>query len=229
MRDPRPKLICRNVWKLFGDHAARLLAETGGAPELAQIAEAGLVSAVRAVDLEVRESEIFVIMGLSGSGKSTLVRCMSRLVEPTAGEILFDGKNLLSATDAQMIDIRRHRMGMVFQHFALLPHMTVLDNVAFPLEVQGIARPVREERARGMIALVGLSGREDAYPRQLSGGQQQRVGIARSPSEGLRILGGVTYWGDNRKAKRFLGYSPRPLKEGLESTLRHEMTLLGME
>jgi glycine betaine/proline transport system ATP-binding protein len=128
----------------------------------------------------VRAGEIFVIMGLSGSGKSTLVRCLSRLVEPTAGEILFEGRDLLSAGEAEMTRIRRHKMGMVFQHFALLPHLTVLENVAFPLEIQGMARAEREERARRMIALVGLSGREAAFPRQLSGGQQQRVGIARS-------------------------------------------------
>lgn len=149
-------------------------------PTLEQIDAAGLVSAVRDVNLTVHENEIFVIMGLSGSGKSTLVRCLSRLVEPTAGEILFNGENLLTATDKQMIEIRRHHMGMVFQHFALLPHMNVLSNVAFPLEVQGLAREEREKRARQMIDLVGLTGREDAYPRQLSGGQQQRVGIARS-------------------------------------------------
>ena len=136
--------------------------------------------AVRAVDLTVRQGEIFVIMGLSGSGKSTLVRLLSRLIEPTAGEVLFNGQNLLTASEAEMTQIRRHKMGMVFQHFALLPHLTVLENVAFPLEVQGMARPAREVRAAEMIGLVGLSGREGAYPRQLSGGQQQRVGIARS-------------------------------------------------
>jgi glycine betaine/proline transport system ATP-binding protein len=139
-----------------------------------------VIVAVRGVSLEVNEGEIFVIMGLSGSGKSTLVRCMSRLVEPSAGEILFNGSDLLAASPRQMIEIRRHRMGMVFQHFALLPHLSVLGNVGFPLEVQGVPRAARAARAREMIELVGLAGREADYPHQLSGGQQQRVGIARS-------------------------------------------------
>jgi glycine betaine/proline transport system ATP-binding protein len=164
---PRDKLICRNVWKIFG------------ASSVAELA-ADHVPAVRDVSLAVREGENFVIMGLSGSGKSTLVRCMSRLVEPTAGEVIFNGRDLLAASEAEMIDIRRHKMGMVFQHFALLPHLSVLDNVAFPLAIQGVPRERREERAREMIQLVGLGGREAAFPRQLSGGQQQRVGIARS-------------------------------------------------
>ena len=180
MAPPEAKLVCRNIWKLFGHGAQEFLTRHGGNPSLEDIQSAGLVAAARAVDITVGEGEIFVIMGLSGSGKSTLVRCLSRLIEPTAGEILFHGENLLAASDSRMIEIRRHKMGMVFQHFALLPHMTVLANVAFPLEVQGVGRAEREERARKMIALVGLTGREDAYPRQLSGGQQQRVGIARS-------------------------------------------------
>ena len=180
MSPPEAKLVCRNIWKLFGHGVHEFLVSHGGNPTLEQIQAQGLVAAVRDVDLSVNEGEIFVIMGLSGSGKSTLVRCLSRLIEPTAGEILFHGENLLAASEARMIDIRRHKMGMVFQHFALLPHMTVLSNVAFPLEVQGVGRAEREERARQMIALVGLTGREEAYPRQLSGGQQQRVGIARS-------------------------------------------------
>jgi glycine betaine/proline transport system ATP-binding protein len=171
---------CRNVWKLFGRNAEALLRDRQAAPTSEEIATAGLVSAVRAVTLDVHEGEIFVIMGLSGSGKSTLVRCMTRLIEPTAGEILFEGRDLLKANDRELIEIRRHKMGMVFQHFALLPHLTVLDNVAFPLAVQGIARAKREQRAREVIDLVGLKGREQHYPRQLSGGQQQRVGIARS-------------------------------------------------
>jgi glycine betaine/proline transport system ATP-binding protein len=177
---PRDKLICRNVWKLFGAGSPAALATLGANPSLEQCQAAGLVPAVRAVNLEVGEGEIFVIMGLSGSGKSTLVRCMSRLVEPTSGEVIFNGRDLLSASEAEMIELRRHKMGMVFQHFALLPHLSVLDNVAFPLEVQGVDRARREARAREMIQLVGLAGREAAYPRQLSGGQQQRVGIARS-------------------------------------------------
>jgi len=119
-------------------------------------------------------------MGLSGSGKSTLVRCLSRLVEPTAGEIDFDGRDLLKATEAELIEIRRKKMGMVFQQFALLPHLTVLQNTAFPLDVQGVDRATCEARAKEVIELVGLKGREQNYPRELSGGQQQRVGIARS-------------------------------------------------
>lgn len=174
------KLVCRNVWKIFGAGAREALRAGGGKPGIEDLAEAGLVGAVRDVNLEVKSGEIFVIMGLSGSGKSTLVRCLSRLIEPTSGEILFNGENLLAASDARMIEIRRHQMGMVFQHFALLPHLSVLANVAFPLEVQGVERSKREERARRMIELVGLAGKEDVFPRQLSGGQQQRVGIARS-------------------------------------------------
>jgi glycine betaine/proline transport system ATP-binding protein len=174
------KLVCRNVWKIFGAGAHEALSSSNGQPDAETLLKAGRVGAVRGINLEVRTGEIFVIMGLSGSGKSTLVRCLSRLIEPTSGEILFNGENLLTASEARMIEIRRHQMGMVFQHFALLPHLTVLDNVAFPLEVQGMARATREQRARRMIELVGLSGKEDVFPRQLSGGQQQRVGIARS-------------------------------------------------
>jgi glycine betaine/proline transport system ATP-binding protein len=180
VRAEQPTLECREVWKLFGARAGDVLRHLGAGATVERISAAGLVPAVRKVSLSVRRGEIFVIMGLSGSGKSTLVRLMSRLIEPTAGEILFNGQNLLAASDKEMVEIRRHKMGMVFQHFALLPHLTVLGNVAFPLEVQGVARADREDRARQMIALVGLGGREDAYPRQLSGGQQQRVGIARS-------------------------------------------------
>ena len=140
----------------------------------------GIIVALRDVNLDVKRGEIFVIMGLSGSGKSTLVRCMSRLAEPTAGSVMFDGIDLLAADERKLIDIRRHKMGMVFQHFALLPHLTVLDNVAFPLKIQGVRRQERHARAREVIELVGLKGRENHYPRELSGGQQQRVGIARS-------------------------------------------------
>jgi glycine betaine/proline transport system ATP-binding protein len=169
------KLACADLWKVFGPRAEARLA-AGGPAAL----QAGDVVAVRGVSLSVAAGEIFVIMGLSGSGKSTLVRCLSRLVEPSAGRLLFDGQDLRGLSEREMTAIRRHRMGMVFQNFALLPHMTVLQNVAFPLEVQGMARAAREERAARMVALVGLAGREGAYPRELSGGQQQRVGIARS-------------------------------------------------
>jgi glycine betaine/proline transport system ATP-binding protein len=173
------KLACERVWKLFGPEPARFLGAHPN-PAAEQLAAAGLIGAVRDASLAIRTGEIFVIMGLSGSGKSTLVRCMSRLIEPTAGRILFDGEDLLAVAEARLIEIRRHKMGMVFQHFALLPHLTVLGNVAFPLEVQGIDRVRRARRALEMIELVGLKGRENYYPRELSGGQQQRVGIARS-------------------------------------------------
>lgn len=174
------KLSCRHIWKLFGHGAADLLSRSQASPSFDEIEKAGLIGAVRDANIDVFDGEIFVIMGLSGSGKSTLVRCLSRLIEPTAGELIFDGIDLRKVSAKEMIDIRRHKLGMVFQHFALLPHLTVLDNVAFPLDVQGMSRVEREEKARKVIDLVGLSGREQNYPRELSGGQQQRVGIARS-------------------------------------------------
>ncbi len=147
---------------------------------MGELRDNGLIGAVQDATFAVQTGEIFIIMGLSGSGKSTLVRCMSRLIAPTAGEVVFQNQDLLKISEKELIQIRRHKMGMVFQHFALLPHLTVLGNVAFPLEIQGIDRPSRERRAHEVIELVGLKGREGYYPRELSGGQQQRVGIARS-------------------------------------------------
>ena len=181
------KLACRNVWKVFGVGAEAFLSRHNGAATSAQLDGAGLIGAVRDASLEVRQGEIFIIMGLSGSGKSTLVRCMSRLIEPTWGVIEFEGQDLLKVSEAELIELRRHRMGMVFQHFALLPHLTVLENIAFPLSIQGVSKADREARAREVIELVGLEGRESFYPRELSGGQQQRVGIARSLSTNPEI------------------------------------------
>ncbi|MBT3707670.1 MAG: betaine/proline/choline family ABC transporter ATP-binding protein, partial [Proteobacteria bacterium] len=140
----------------------------------------GWTAAVRDASFDVARGEVFVIMGLSGSGKSTVVRCLSRLIEPTSGEVNVEGQDLLAASEAKLLKIRRQKMGMVFQHFALLPNRDVLGNVAFPLQVQDVARSQREERAREMISLVGLEGRENFFPGELSGGQQQRGGIARS-------------------------------------------------
>ena len=175
-----PKISCRNVWKLFGRNPAEFLDEHDGNPTAEALRKGGYIPAVRDASLDVYPGEILIIMGLSGSGKSTLVRCLSRLIDPTRGEIFFDGQDLLKASENEMIELRRHKMGMVFQHFALLPHRTVLQNVAFPLEVQGIEKSKRYLRAMEMVELVGLQGRENYYPRELSGGQQQRVGIARS-------------------------------------------------
>jgi len=179
------KISCRNIWKVYGpdcdsffEHGNGVVADPAALCERMR-AEAHVVAASN-VTFDVHVGEIFIIMGLSGSGKSTMVRCLSRLVEPTAGEVLLDGNDLLKASDNELIEIRRHKMGMVFQNFGLLPHLTVLENVAFPLKVQGRQRNVRTARALEMIELVGLDGRENAFPRQLSGGQQQRVGIARS-------------------------------------------------
>ncbi|MEZ5668925.1 MAG: betaine/proline/choline family ABC transporter ATP-binding protein [Alphaproteobacteria bacterium] len=175
----RHKLSCRSLWKLYGPSADSFL-RTRADPSADRIAAAGLVAAVRDVSIDIDDGEIFVIMGLSGSGKSTLVRCLSRLVEPTAGQLFLDDTDLLKVGDKELIAIRRHKMGMVFQHFALLPHLTALQNVAFPLTIQGVSRAKAEARAHAVLDLVGLTGREGNYPRELSGGQQQRVGIARS-------------------------------------------------
>ena len=178
--DRKVKLACSQLWKLYGSGADRFIAAEGGQADEAKLAELQLIGAVRDVNLAVHEGEIFIVMGLSGSGKSTLERCLSRLIEPSYGRVMLDGRDLLRASAAELIDIRRHKMSMVFQHFALLPHLTVLGNIAFPLAVQGVPRARREARARELIELVGLKGRDRYYPRELSGGQQQRVGIARS-------------------------------------------------
>lgn len=185
--DDANKLSCRSVWKLYGEAAGSFLSGRASPPTPEEIRSAGLIAAVADVSIDVRAGETFVIMGLSGSGKSTLVRCLSRLVEPTAGQILFDGRDLLAVPEKELVEIRRHRMGMVFQNFALMPHLSVLDNVAFPLAIQGVDRSRREARAREMINLVGLQDREYYLPRELSGGQQQRVGIARSLAVGPEL------------------------------------------
>jgi glycine betaine/proline transport system ATP-binding protein len=179
MTSPDIHLSCRNLWKIFGVPEGKRLSQDE-ALAIAARPTHGFVFGVRDVSFDIGRGETFVIMGLSGSGKSTLVRCLSRLTEPTGGSLTLDGKDLLAASEAELIDIRRHKMGMVFQHFALLPHLTVLDNVAFPLRIQGVGQQERTKRAQEVIDLVGLNGRERRYPRELSGGQQQRVGIARS-------------------------------------------------
>ncbi len=179
------KISCRNVWKIYGERPETFFAERNGkvpdpAATLKTARDSRHIAAAANVSFDVHAGEIFIIMGLSGSGKSTMVRCLSRLVEPTAGEIMFDGKDLLRASRQELTEIRRRKMGMVFQNFGLMPHLNVIDNVAFPLKVQGLAPEQRLKRAAEMVELVGLIGREANFPSQLSGGQQQRVGIARS-------------------------------------------------
>ncbi|MFZ1338003.1 MAG: betaine/proline/choline family ABC transporter ATP-binding protein [Paracoccaceae bacterium] len=175
-----PAISCRNVWKLFGQSPAAYLAGLEKGRDFDDIRRDGYIAGVRDVSVDVAKGELLVVMGLSGSGKSTLVRCMSRLIDVTGGEVQIEGRDITRINEAELIDLRRRKMGMVFQSFGLLPNRTVLDNVAFPLEMRGQDRHTRRDRAMEVIKLVGLEGREDYYPRELSGGQQQRVGIARS-------------------------------------------------
>lgn len=179
-------LECRQLWKVYGEAQAKLLGAKPlpthtEATELAkQIKSAQGIVACGDINLQIKQGEFFVLMGLSGSGKSTLMRCMARLTEPSAGQLFMDGEDFLARSNKQLLEIRRHKMGMVFQHFGLFPHMTVLENVAYPLRVQNQPPQQQRHKAEEMISLVGLQGRESAYPHQLSGGQKQRVGIARS-------------------------------------------------
>ena len=173
-------ISCKSVYKIFGDNAPKLFKESNGIVDPNYFQSEGCIVGVNNASFEVDNGEILVIMGLSGSGKSTLLRCISRLTEPTAGQIILDGHDMLSLSPKELIEIRREKMGMVFQNFALLPHKTVLENIAFPLQVKGINTKVSINKALEMTELVGLKGRENYFPRELSGGQQQRVGIARS-------------------------------------------------
>ena len=183
------KIVCRNVWKIFGPHPERLRPTLDASADREEVQErTGHVIAVRDVSFEVNEGETFVVMGLSGSGKSTLVRCISRLIEPTSGEVRIDDRDVVGMTEAELTELRRHRMSMVFQNFGLFSHRTVVDNVVFGLEVRGDNRGQRMVKAMEVLELVGLSGWEDNYPRELSGGMQQRVGLARAMAVDPEIL-----------------------------------------
>ena len=179
--DRKPTITVRGLWKIFGQAEQKIVGTPDEAlsnDELRQ--KTGSTVAIRDVSFDVWPGEVFVVMGLSGSGKSTLVRCLTRLIEPTAGEILLDGEDVRKADSHRLRELRRRRFAMVFQHFGLLPHRKVIDNVAYGLEIRGVGKAERHARSREMLELVGLAGYDNRYPDQLSGGQQQRVGLARA-------------------------------------------------
>jgi len=171
---------CESVYKIFGAGAKKMLQDASGKVDAKTFQEAGCIVGVNNASFEVSKGELLVVMGLSGSGKSTLLRCISRLTDTTAGKIFIEGQDLLSLKNKELIELRRNKMGMVFQSFALLPHKTVLENIAFPLQIKGMKTQDSISKAMDMVKLVSLEGRENYFPRELSGGQQQRVGIARS-------------------------------------------------
>jgi glycine betaine/proline transport system ATP-binding protein len=180
-RTGAPVIRASGIWKVFGPNPERLVgSEDADLPRAELRAKSGNVVAVKDVSLEVWPGEVFVVMGLSGSGKSTLVRTLIRLIEPTAGEIEIAGQDVMSADRAELRELRRRSVSMVFQHFGLLAHRRVIDNVAFGLEVQGVSKRDRHARAHEVLALVGLEDVANQFPDQLSGGMQQRVGVARA-------------------------------------------------
>ena len=184
-----PLIRVENLYKVFGSDPRsimQLVREGRSKDEI--LAETGHTVGLRDINLEIEKGQIFVIMGLSGSGKSTLVRHLNRLIDPTEGAIYVGGIDVMSLSRTELEEFRRHRMSMVFQHFGLLPHRTVLENVAFGLSIQKVAKADREEKAREWLRSVGLDGYEDQYPSQLSGGQQQRVGLARALCTDPEIL-----------------------------------------
>jgi len=184
-----PRIACLNLWKIFGPHPDRIIesADYDMAKE-EMLSKTGHVMAVKDVSLEIYEGELFVIMGLSGSGKSTLIRCINGLVEPSSGEIFVDGEEVNTLSDVGLRELRRKKLSMVFQHFALFPHRSVIENVAYGLEIQGVDRDERSERALKMLELVGLKGWENSEIDELSGGMQQRVGLARALAVEPEIL-----------------------------------------
>ena len=175
-----PVIKCESVYKVFGVNAKKMLQGVSGNVDAKSFQEAGCIVGVNNASFEVSKGEMLVVMGLSGSGKSTLLRCISRLTDATTGKIYIEGQDLLALKNKELIELRRNKMGMVFQSFALLPHKTVLENIAFPLQIKGMKTEESISKAVEMAKLVGLEGRENYFPRELSGGQQQRVGIARS-------------------------------------------------
>ena len=179
----------KDLYKVFGDKPEGVMPMVKAGKSKDEIlAETGHTVGLKEIDLEIKRGEIFVIMGLSGSGKSTLIRHFNRLIEPTAGEIIVEGTDVMKLNTKELEQFRRHKMSMVFQRFGLMPHYTVLDNVAYGLKIQGIDKSVREQKAVEWLETVGLKGYEEQYPNQLSGGQQQRVGLARALCTDAEIL-----------------------------------------
>ena len=178
-----------NLWKVFGTNAEKVIGTPLADLSRSELrAQTGNTIAVRDVSFDVAPGEVFVVMGLSGSGKSTLVRCMTRLIEPTSGSLTFEGEDILKVDNARLRELRKTRFSMVFQHFGLLPHRKVIDNIAYSLEINGVNKAERHARANEVIDLVGLQGYANAYPEQLSGGMQQRVGLARALAVDPQVL-----------------------------------------
>ena len=189
MSPDRPQIQVERLWKVFGDDVERVFEPAHIEKSRDEIQdELGAVVALREVSLNVEAGQIFVVMGLSGSGKSTLARCLIRLVEPTQGAIRFDGEDIREYSSKQLTEFRRSKVAMVFQHYGLLPHRRVLDNVAFGLEIQGVDQQTRYRTAAEAIETVGLDGWEDYYPHEMSGGMQQRIGIARALAVDPEVL-----------------------------------------
>jgi len=185
----QPLIRADGIWKIFGRNADKVVGTPDAdLPRSELRAKTGCVAAVRDVSFEVYPGEVFVVMGLSGSGKSTLVRTLIRLIEPTAGRIELDGRDVTAASHDELLHLRRHTSSMVFQHFGLLAHRTVLDNVAFGLEVQGVSKAQRHARAAEVLQLVGLEDAASQFPSELSGGMQQRVGLARAFAVDPKVL-----------------------------------------
>ena len=183
------KIEINNVYKIFGSNPKSILPMVKeGASKEEILDKTGHTGGLDNVTLKIEEGEIFVCMGLSGSGKSTLIRHLNRLIDPTDGEIIVEGTNVMSLNKQQLIEFRRHKMSMVFQRFGLFPHRTVIDNVGYGLEMQGVAEAERKKTAMEKIEAVGLSGFENQYPAQLSGGMQQRVGLARALANDTDIM-----------------------------------------
>ncbi|HEY7563774.1 MAG TPA: glycine betaine/L-proline ABC transporter ATP-binding protein [Acidimicrobiia bacterium] len=187
-----PASVCLEidqVWKVFGNRPEKALAMAEAGSSRAEVLKAtGCTVGVRDVSFDVKRGETFVVMGLSGSGKSTLIRCASRLNDVTKGRVLLDGEDLTAMSEDELREVRRHKMSMVFQHFGLFPHRRVIDNAAYGLEVRGVDKTERFERANKVLEVVGLKGWENHYPQQLSGGMQQRVGLARALTVDPEIL-----------------------------------------
>ena len=183
------KIICSNIWKIFGSDEKKILENLDPNLTRDEVQEkTGHVVAVKDVSFSIQKGETFVVMGLSGSGKSTLVRCLTRLIEPTSGSVIIDDTDVTKISRNSLLDLRRNKMSMVFQHFGLFPHRTVLENISYGLEIRGEKKQDRLDKSMESLNLVGLKGWHNNYPRELSGGMQQRVGLARAMAVEPEIL-----------------------------------------